>query len=102
MSRMANAQERLDYVIKLTQSAADRTMDRVEEGGPLAAELGSQARAMAEDWQRLRRREMSPDEFRELSRSMEGFMDNDVGGVFRRSDHVNDNLLSEDITDPIG
>src|SRR5690625_894147 len=102
MSRMANAQERLDYVIKLTQSAADRTMDRVEEGGPLAAELGSQARAMAEAWQRLRRREMSPAEFRELSRRMEGFLDTAVDGADRLSGHFNDILMAQDFQDLSG
>lgn len=102
MSRMANAQERLDYVIKLTQSAADKTMDMVEEGGPAAAALGSEARTLQGEWQRLRRREMAPEEFRALSRRMEQFLAGTAANADRLSEYFSEILLAQDFQDLSG
>ncbi len=69
-----DASDRLNYVINLTQAAADRTMDRVESAAPVAADLGAEASALQHEWQRLRRREMSKEEFSRLYGRVDRFL----------------------------
>lgn len=102
MSRMANAQERLDYVINLTQSAADKTMDMVEEGIPTASALGANARELRDEWQRLLQRRMQADEFRELSRRMDEFLVVAAGSCDDLGEKFNQILLAQDFQDLSG
>ncbi|MBE0505293.1 MAG: protein phosphatase CheZ [Marinospirillum sp.] len=74
LSEMADATDRLNYVIKLTQNAANRTMDKVEECVPIADALGREASALRAEWVRLIRREMKPQEFRDLYKRMDSFL----------------------------
>jgi len=66
LSKMTDASDRLEYVVQMTGEAANRTMDLVEETMPVANALRDEAAALRDEWQRLRRREMQPAEFREL------------------------------------
>ncbi len=69
-----DAKERLNYVITMTEQAAHRTLDLVEQSLPVAEQMDHQAAALREAWERFRQRRMQADEFRELSRSMGGFL----------------------------
>src|SRR5690554_2879726 len=66
LSKMTDASDRLEYVVQMTGEAANRTMDLVEETMPVAHAVRDEATALKDEWQRLRRREMNPAEFREL------------------------------------
>lgn len=74
ISEMADATDRLNYVINLTQNAANRTMDKVEECLPIASGLGKEAALLRNEWGRLIRREMKPQEFRDLYRRIDTFL----------------------------
>jgi chemotaxis protein CheZ len=101
-SQMVNARERLDYVINLTQKSADKTMDMVEDGMPLASSLGASARELKADWQRLIRREMQVEEFRELYQRMDVFLDDAATGASRLEENFNNILLAQDFQDLSG
>lgn len=101
-SKMANAQDRLDYVIKLTQTSADKTMDMVEEGIPIASEIGSQANALREDWGRLLRREMNPNEFRDLYHRMDQYLEFSANSSGALGEKLNTILLAQDFQDLTG
>jgi len=75
MSRMEDASQRLNYVIEKTEQAANKTLDMVENTIPVSSELGERARELKADWQRFMRKEMKPDEFRQLTRQMDSFLD---------------------------
>lgn len=102
MSKMANAQERLDYVINLTQKSADKTMDMVEAGIPVAEKLGERAKMLREDWQRLIRREMRPDEFRDLYHRIDDFLNETIQNSGELSEKFNSILLAQDFQDLSG
>lgn len=102
MSKMANAEERLDYVINLTQRSADKTMDMVEEGIPVAARIGTSARALHGDWQRLIRREMKPEEFRDLYHRIDEFLGETTRNSEYLSEKFNSILLAQDFQDLSG
>jgi chemotaxis protein CheZ len=102
MSKIANAQERLDYVINLTQKSADKTMDMVEQGMPVASELGDSARQLQADWQRLARREMNADEFRVLYHRIDEFLTKTSADSSSLSETFNSILLAQDFQDLSG
>lgn len=85
-----DASDRLHYVIDMTQAAADRTMDRVESAAPIAAELGAEANALQHEWQRLRRREMTKEEFAHLYGRIDRFLHHMGQGA----DEINQSLQS--------
>jgi len=74
-SRMIDATDRLQFVITLTENAANKTMDMVEDSVPVAKELSDSSSKLKQEWQKLMRREMSGDEFRELYKQMDKFLD---------------------------
>lgn len=69
-----NARHRLDHVLKLTDEAAHKTMDLVEQSGPLADRTAKQAGTITESWQRFRRREIQVGEFQKLVLQMDDFL----------------------------
>lgn len=79
-SEIRDASDRLNYVINMTQEAADKTMDKVESAAPIAMNLGQEASLLRTDWNKLKRREISKEEFRDLYDRMGKFLDHmDVG-----------------------
>ncbi len=50
LSEIVDARSRLNYVITMTEDAANRTMDMVEEGAPVALQLSQEAQAMQVEW----------------------------------------------------
>lgn len=73
-SEVSDANERLNYVLTLTESAANTTMDMVDASLPIAEELGEQARLLREDWKQLADRESSMSELKDLGRTTESFL----------------------------
>jgi len=102
LSDIDDASDRLAYVVELTNKAANRTLDLVEETMPIASEIKEEAEMLKKDWARLRRREMNPDEFRDLYKRMDIFL----GKMVKQSDKVyknlSDILLAQDFQDLTG
>lgn len=63
---MPDARERLNYVITMTEDAANRTMDGLEKCMPMVDGLNRSVVDFREQMQRLFRKEMQPGEFREM------------------------------------
>lgn len=74
-SRIVDATDRLEYVIKLTENAANKTMDMVEDTVPVARELRETSVTLKQDWERLMRRELSAEEFRALYKQIDDFLE---------------------------
>jgi chemotaxis protein CheZ len=70
-----NAKHRLDHVLKLTDEAAHKTMDLVEQSGPLAESTAKQAGDIVESWRRFRRREIEVGEFQQLVVKLDAFLE---------------------------
>lgn len=102
VSQITDATERLNYVVKMTEGAANRTMDLVEESAPLVHELSDQAQALSTDWGRFMRREVGAEEFRDLARRVDGFLTHSAEGTARLSSNLNDILLAQDFQDLTG
>ncbi|NMT64704.1 protein phosphatase CheZ [Marinobacter orientalis] len=102
LSKMTDASDRLEYVVQMTGKAANRTMDLVEEAMPRASAIRDEAAELRDEWQRLRRREMAPAEFRELYARIDSFfvsLNSDAGAMYENLSEI---LLAQDFQDLTG
>ena len=102
ISQITDATERLSYVVRLTEAAANRTMDLVENATPLVNGMANEAQALSVDWGRFMRREVGAEEFRELARRVEGFLSRSEQDNHTVSSNLNDILLAQDYQDLTG
>ncbi|MBD8604323.1 protein phosphatase CheZ [Pseudomonas sp. CFBP 8771] len=102
VSQITDATERLSYVVRLTENAANRTMDLVEQSTPVLNTLSAEANALSADWQRFMRREVAADEFRELARRVDSFLTRSEQGNREVASHLNDIVLAQDYQDLTG
>ena len=101
-SEMRDASERLNYVMDLTQQAADKTMDKVEAAAPIAMNLGEEASALTKDWHRLKKREVTKEEFNDLYNRMGSFLDNMDSGTQSLSAMLQEIILEQGYQDLTG
>lgn len=102
LSKMTDASDRLEYVVQMTGKAANRTMDLVEEAMPRASAIRDEAAELRDEWQRLRRREMAPAEFRDLYARIDTFfisLNTDAGAMYENLSEI---LLAQDFQDLTG
>lgn len=102
ISQITDATERLSYVVKLTEAAANRTMDLVENATPLVNGMATDAQALSVDWGRFMRREVGAEEFRELARRVDAFLSRSEQENRTVSSNLNDILLAQDYQDLTG
>mgnify|MGYP000135373872 CR=1 FL=1 len=70
-----DAKDRLEYVIEMTEKAANTAMAVIEDSSPLAEKLGGEAQQLKTQWEKFRKRELSQDELREMGHDVETFFD---------------------------
>lgn len=102
LSKMTDASDRLEYVVKMTGQAANRTMDLVEDAMPKAHAMRDEAARLRDEWQRLRRREMQPAEFRDLYGRIDTFfitLNRDADTIYGNLSEI---LLAQDFQDLTG
>jgi chemotaxis protein CheZ len=102
MSKMNDASDRLTYVVDMTNKAANKTLDLVEETMPYASGIKEEAVQLKEAWGRLQRKEMKPEEFRALSGRMDEFLQKlsvDSDKVYVNLSEI---LLAQDFQDLTG
>ncbi len=102
VSEVANANERLNYVLELTEGAANTTMDMVDASMPIAEEIGEQARLLREDWKRMADSKSSMDELKDLGRSTEAFLIEIENGSNTLHKNFTDILLAQGFQDITG
>jgi chemotaxis protein CheZ len=101
-SEIKDASTRLNYVIEMTQNAADKTMDMVEAAAPIALNLGQEAAELHQEWARLKRREMTADEFRGLYTRIDRFLDDMREGTGELNKNLQGIILEQGFQDLTG
>lgn len=101
-SEITDASDRLHYVLKLTEDAADKTMDKVEAVAPIAMNLGQEAHRLKDEWIKLKRREMSKDEFKALFNRIDEFLDQMGEGTDQLNKSLQDIILEQGFQDLTG
>lgn len=101
-SEIQDASDRLNYVIETTQKAADKTMDMVEASAPIALSLGEEAASLQKEWARLKTREMTAEEFRDIYRRIDVFFGQMEAGTHELNKNLQDIILEQGFQDLTG
>lgn len=97
-----DARHRLDHVLKLTDEAAHRTMDLVEESFPLAERTAKQADSIVGMWRRFRARSIAVDEFRVMLQQMDAFLESARTDMDKVRGNLGEVLLAQGYQDISG
>jgi len=101
-SGMGQASDKLAYVIEMTDKAANRTMDLAEEGMPLNTEIFEGAVDLQEQWQKFLRKELKPNEFRDLTKKIDSYLSKTQVNSKKISSKLSDILMAQDFQDLTG
>lgn len=102
MSQITDATERLQYVVQMTEQAANSSIDLVEASAPLVNYISYEAQSLLADWQRFIRREMPLDEFRNLARRVEEFLTRSLHDSDQLSGNLNEIMMAQSFQDLTG
>lgn len=102
ISQITDASERLQYVVNMTDEAANRAIDLVEKSAPLVTYISYEAQSLTTDWQRFMRREMQADEFRVLARRIEEFLRRSLHDSDQLSANLNEIMMAQGFQDLTG
>lgn len=97
-----DAKERLNYVIDMTEQAANKTMDAVEGCLPLADALSRNIQSIRPSWDKLMCREIELRDFKALCHEIQGFIDGSEIDSQRLKSLLNEILLAQDFQDLTG
>ncbi len=97
-----DARARLNHVIEMTDEAANKTLSLIEEAMPICEGLEEALGRIGEGWRRFRKREMSVEEFRELSREVEAFIEQGEREIAQLKAHLNEILMAQGFQDLTG
>jgi len=97
-----DAKERLQYVITMTEQAANQTLNAVEELLPVSKILNEQAEALSEKWERFLDREMPFEEFKSMSAEITLHFSQSRGSLILVEKGLNDILMAQGFQDITG
>ena len=101
-TEIPDAKERLKHVIEVTDKAAHKTMNVVEDLLPLCETLDEQGEEIHSLWQRFMKRDMDPDEFRKLCKEIETYLEEQHQGTSRVKKGLTEILMAQDYQDITG
>lgn len=97
-----DARERLNYVITMTEQAANKTMDGLERCMPMVTQLTKQSSEFRGKIQKLLRKEMQPGEFRALVDDLVNHFESTENQLNDVHQTLNDIILAQDYQDLTG
>ncbi len=97
-----DAKDRLEYVVKMTADAANKTMDAVEEGIKIAAVLEADSNRLNDGWVDVHNKKMEGSAFRELCAETQTHMQQAADRSKELSRLMHEVLLAQDFQDLTG
>lgn len=97
-----DAKDRLNYVIAMTDSAANRTMDAVDTCLPIADKLIENLEGVLPSWQGLMKRELALGEFKILCHQIDSMIKESTSSALTLRSSLTDILMAQDFQDLTG
>jgi len=97
-----DAKERLNYVITMTEQAANTTLNAVESILPFAEKLHQRSSELRVQWQRFRQREMPYEEFKSLTHDLAEYFDVSAGQLETIQQSLTEVLMAQGFQDLTG
>ena len=99
---MPDARERLNSVIEMTDNAANKTMDAIDLGLPIADQLHSRIQAIMPEWNALMSRELKVGQFKVLCRQLNLFLNDSAEDADKLRGLLTEILMAQDFQDLTG
>ena len=97
-----DAKERLQYVIAMTEQAANQTLNVVEDLLPISEQLDQQSLVLAEKWLRFLERNITFEEFKVMSQEITLYFDSTNETLPKIQSGLNDILMAQGFQDITG
>jgi chemotaxis protein CheZ len=97
-----DAKERLNYVIKMTDEAANKTLNAIDEILPVTDEMQQKSERLSKNWHKFLGRELSLDEFKIMSAEITSYLDESCRNTKFVHDKANDIVLAQSFQDLTG
>ena len=97
-----DARQRLNYVIEMTDKAANRTMDAVEACLPLVDSFTDRIQQVSPGWKNLMTRDLQLGQFKELCRFIDDFLQVSVIDADILRQYLTEILMAQDFQDLTG
>ncbi|MBQ4846370.1 protein phosphatase CheZ [Pseudoalteromonas sp. MMG013] len=97
-----DAKQRLNYVMEMTENAANKTMDAIEASLPLAQQLGDEISEIKPTWDRLMSRDIQLGEFKTLCHDLDRFMQGSQTRTDELQGLMTNVLMAQDYQDLTG
>ncbi|CAM2957469.1 protein phosphatase CheZ [Moritella viscosa] len=97
-----DARERLNYVIEMTDKAANRTMDAVEACLPIADSFNDRIQQVMPNWKNLMSRDLQLGQFKELCKLLDDFLQVSVSDADSLRQYLTEILMAQDFQDLTG
>lgn len=101
-SEIPDAKERLQYVITMTEQAADQTLTAVENLLPIAHQLNNQNQNLSRQWGRFLSKDMPLDEFKAMTSEMTQHFEQSTQGLQQVETGLNEILMAQGFQDITG
>lgn len=97
-----DAKDRLNYVIEMTDKAANKTMDAVDNCLPIADKLIGELDAVKPNWQALMDRDLALGDFKKLCHQVDSLIANSSESATNLRSSLTDILMAQDFQDLTG
>lgn len=97
-----DAKERLQYVINLTEDAANKTMDTVEQCLPIAEGICLRSKELLVDWEKLFNKQLQAGEFRVLCEDVKKYLQESEENAASLNKLLNEVFLAQNYQDLTG
>lgn len=101
-NEIPDTKERLAYVVNMTEQAANRTLNALEDAEPLLRGQIKSAKDIASAWKKFRKRAMNVEEFRTLSDRLDVFLNSMTESMEQVSSLLSEILMAQDFQDLTG
>ena len=99
---LPDAQDRLNYVIEMTDNAANKTMDAVDACLPIADKMISDLEGAMPNWQKLMTRDLQLGEFKTLCHHLDIMFKDSTDSALTLRSSLTDILMAQDFQDLTG
>ena len=99
---LPDAKQRLNYVMEMTEQAANKTMDAIEASLPLADKLNDEINNLKPSWDRLMSRDLKLGEFKTLCRELDDFIQGTQKDTQQLHSLMTQVLMAQDYQDLTG
>jgi chemotaxis protein CheZ len=97
-----DARDRLDYVAKMTEKAAQRVLNATEEAGPLQGRIDTGASNIANGWQAVMDTPFSEEKYRAMADETLRYLEETRGSAIATKQYLMDIMMAQDFQDLTG